>query len=69
MKVKAYVHVHDADGRRHAFLAPGEELPEWADVTNPAVLGEADEAASAPVEEHEEPKHRAPRRRKPAASE
>lgn len=73
-QVCVYVHVHDADGRRHAALKPGDELPEWAVVSNPAVLGEDVEAAapapaSADDEQAEKPKPRATRRRKPAASE
>jgi hypothetical protein len=68
-KVRVYVHVHDADGRRHAALKPGDELPAWAVVTNPAVLGEAVEAAPAAAEapaEAEKPKP-ARRTRKAAA--
>lgn len=56
--VCAYVHVQSEDGVKTAVLAPGDTVPEWAEVTNPAAL--TDEADKS---EDDEPAKRAPRRK------
>lgn len=74
MKVRAYVHVRSSDGGRTALLAPGDEVPDWASVTNPDVLVEEPEPAPAPApapdpEPDEKPKPRRRASTKKAASE
>lgn len=78
MKVRAYVHVRSADGRESAVLKPGDTVPEWAEVTNPAALEDSPaEAVKAPVEEvpaeaevalvaEQAPAKKAPARKAPA---
>lgn len=55
MKVKAYVHV--LQGAESLLLAPGDEVPEGVEITNPAAIDEDS------VEDDK------PRRRKAADSE
>lgn len=37
-RVTAHVHVASRDGTRRAWLSPGDTVPDWATVSNPAVL-------------------------------
>jgi hypothetical protein len=54
MKVKAYVHVlKDAE---HILLAPGDEVPEGVEVTNPDAI---DESSVAEVAADDKPRRRA----------
>lgn len=54
-----YVHLYNESTGETESVAPGEDLPSWGKVTNPYVLGKADEDDS---DDPETPKRGRPRK-------